>query len=83
MLVVNNNVDDVGSTGSRRHHHISQKGQQAVNDNHHQSRSSQGSAGSFSNSGTGVSGSDGTTKLLFNTSKHQVSCSFQVSTENI
>lgn len=84
MLVINlsGNNDDMGGHGSRRHRHVSLKGQQHNNQNandHHNSRSSQESSGSMnagSTSGTGGSGSEGTSKLLFHANKHQVSLSF-------
>ena len=81
MLVIHHagNNDDIGGTGGRRRRHISARAQQHNHQNvgeQQPSISSQESGGSMnadSTSGTGGSGSEGTYRLLFHASRHQVS----------
>ena len=80
MLVINlfGNNEEITCHGGRRRRHLSSKGQhhnsQTASDQH-TSRSSLESSGSMnagSTSGTGGSGREGTSKLLFHANKHQV-----------
>ena len=80
MLVINlyANNEEMACHGGRRRRHMSSKGQhynsQNVSDQH-TSRSSQDSSGSMnagSTCGTGGSGREGTSNLLFHANKHQV-----------
>ena len=80
MLVINllGNNEDIASHGGRRRRHLSSKGQHhsthAASDQHtpRSSLESSASINAGSNSGTGGSGREGTSKLLFRASKHQV-----------
>ena len=77
MLVVNHTDgnDEIGGHVGRRRRHHSSKMQKFSQNDPHTSKSSQednGSSNTGSINGTSGSGSDGTLKLLFHASKHQV-----------
>ena len=80
MLVINlfGNNEEISCHGGRRRRHLSSKGQHHNSQNasdQHTSRSSIESSGSMnagSTSGTGGSGRECTSKLLFHANKHQV-----------